>query len=617
MLKTIVGFATISLFVLTEAVTSKCRCVSVMHGNTNWVIGNANISLQIPSDSCWPSTAEWNALNSSVSGQLIATQPLAIPCYPGPAHNQAQCALVDQQWTNASFQSSSPVGLSYPINITCPPVNVTAGQVPGTCNIGTNPRYAVNATSAKQVSAAVTFAKKHNVRLVIKNTGHDILGRSNGYGSLEIWIRHLRTGISFHESFQSSCSKTNWTGSAFTIGGGYTWTDIYPVAKQYNVVVVGGGTPSVGAIGGWMQGGGHGPASHQFGLGADQVLSAEVVLADGSVVTASPCENTDIYFAIRGGGPGTYGVVTSTTVKTHAMVSAAVQHLAIAPLTDSPKDVSAFLDAVSILFAAYPDLNDAGYAGYGSWSIASPAPLFGNFTAGFVHGIYMFNQSISSAQDAFGPTLKLLKPYNLTSLFISASYLSYPDYWTFYSTESGVEPPVGAASALGSRLFSRAAVKDHTSLRSMIQTLAGTAAEQTSNSVELVGGGQVFKDTASDPYLALNPAWRTAYFSNIVSRAWPMAAEEVLDSSVVDAAWHDITDVKTAAMKRQAPHTGAYMNEADRLDPDWETDFYGPGNYEKLLSIKNKRDPGGVFYCPTCVGSKGWQEDAAGRLCQV
>lgn len=80
-----------------------------------------------------------------------------------------------------------------------------------------------------------------------------------------------------------------------------------------------------------MQGGGHGPASREFGLGADQVLSARVVLADGCIITASPCENQDIYFAIRGGGPGTYGVVLSTVIKAWPMVDAKVQSVAPHP----------------------------------------------------------------------------------------------------------------------------------------------------------------------------------------------------------------------------------------------------------------------------------------------
>jgi hypothetical protein len=98
---------------------------------------------------------------------------------------------------------------------------------------------------------------------------------------LEVWIRYLRTGVSFQDQFTSShgCTKSNWTGSAFTIGGGYTWKDVYPIAQKQDLVVVGGGTPvrwvffsfsfdadynkTVGCLGEWMQGGGHGPASRE------------------------------------------------------------------------------------------------------------------------------------------------------------------------------------------------------------------------------------------------------------------------------------------------------------------------------------------------------------------
>jgi FAD/FMN-containing dehydrogenase len=111
-----------------------------------------------------------------------------------------------------------------------------------------------------------------------------------------------------------------------------------------------------------MQGGGHGPASRDFGLGADQVLDMRVVLANGSVVTANRCTHTDLFYALRGGGGGTYGVVLSATVKAHPMVNVTSQQLAIIPLNTN---TSGLLDAIATLYSSYPDLNDAGYSGYG------------------------------------------------------------------------------------------------------------------------------------------------------------------------------------------------------------------------------------------------------------
>ena len=351
------------------------------------------------------------------------------------------------------------------------------------------------------------------------------------------------------------------------------------------------------------------PASRQFGLGADQVLTAKVVLADGRIVTASPYENQDVFFAIRAGRPSAYGVVIETTVKAHPMVSIQVQHLAIAPLTN---DTGPLLNAVTALYYDYPDLNEAGYAGYGTWSIEQPVPLFATFTAGYVHGFYMMNSTQGAACGAFEPTPKKLQALNGTKLFVSVSYVDYPDYWSFYQAKSGVMPPVGSSAALGSRLFDRSSVQQDTAgLREMVGVIAGTPEEYTSNSFEVASGGQVFKD-AADRYSGVLPAWRKSYFSNIVARGWAPGSCDALISQV----HHDITYAKVSAMETQAPDTGAYMNEADRLDPNWKKDFYGT-NYEKLQAIKSSRDPNSVFYCPTCVGSNAWKVRNDGKLCRV
>ena len=124
-------------------------------------------------------------------------------------------------------------------------MNFAAGGVAKTCSIGSSPVYTVDATSAADVIKGVNFARQKNIRLVIRNTGHDITGRSTGYGSLEVWIRHLRQGITFQKKFVASdkCSKCAWSGSAIKIAGGYVWRDVYAVANKENVIVVGGGDP--------------------------------------------------------------------------------------------------------------------------------------------------------------------------------------------------------------------------------------------------------------------------------------------------------------------------------------------------------------------------------------
>lgn len=102
--------------------------------------------------------------------------------------------------------------------------------------------------------------------------------------------------------------------------------DVYKKADELNVTVAGGGSRGVGAAGGWLQGGGHGPLGGLHGMGVDSkfqldafqcwypptllldVLQFTMVTADGNIVYANACQNKDLFWALRGGGSGTWGV---------------------------------------------------------------------------------------------------------------------------------------------------------------------------------------------------------------------------------------------------------------------------------------------------------------------
>ena len=131
---------------------------------------------QGPNDSCWPSAATWHALNTSVAGKLIADVPLAIPCYPGPQQDAAACASIGKQLTDQTYVSDTAIGLSYPTD-SCPPIDASMGQKPGTCSIGDQPRFTINATEVEDIAKGIAFAREHNIRLVVRNTGHDLLRR--------------------------------------------------------------------------------------------------------------------------------------------------------------------------------------------------------------------------------------------------------------------------------------------------------------------------------------------------------------------------------------------------------------------------------------------------------
>ncbi|KAG5755178.1 hypothetical protein H9Q70_002203 [Fusarium xylarioides] len=270
---------------------------------------------------CSRPPAEWRSFDKKIGGGLIKTEPIAQSCNPGSEKDLKQCAYVNKMWSDQDFQSSNPIGRPYPYNITCAPVDYAAGQEPTTCSLGSLPAYAVNATTLSQIRSTIAYACEKNIRLVVTGTGHDLLGRSDGFGGLELWLHQFKNGIDFQKTYKSEnlCKKSSWKGSAIKIDGNYQWRDVYKVAEANNVIAVGGGSITPGAIGGWASGGGHGPATRNYGLGADQILEAEVMLADGRVVIANHCENTDLFSSMRGGGPGYVFVGNATSGYSHGV----------------------------------------------------------------------------------------------------------------------------------------------------------------------------------------------------------------------------------------------------------------------------------------------------------
>ncbi|KAL4897557.1 hypothetical protein BDV59DRAFT_208387 [Aspergillus ambiguus] len=547
-----------------------------------------------PNDACWPSEDTWRSLNTSVSGKLIQNTPPAISCYPGPYYNEAECAYAYKQWTNSTFQSLSPVGYVFPTEDSCPPIDIKAGDKAKNCALGPAPIYTINATEPDEVAKGIEFARKHNIRLVVRNTGHDILGKSQGYGALQVWIKYIRKGIIYHDTYNPSdgCQSHSWNGSALTIGGGYVWEDAYEEVFKRNMTIVGGGDTNVGCIGGYTQGGGHSPACHDYGLAADQVLEAQIVLANGSIVLANPCQNPDLYFAIRGGGGGTYGVVTSMTVKIYPSKPVIAQTLVIQPLGNY---TDVFLDAITDIYAYSPSLSKAGFSGYGVWSINSPVPLYKNETTVYFHTFAVMSQPKSEAQEAFHPLLQKLKQGSGSTLAISTEWFEFSSYGAYYRAMWNQHGSVSRASqSTASRMLDeKALASNHTRLRNVIKIVAGTPDQQTVNTLDLIGGGKIFEH-ADDKFSAVNPAWRSTYVVHLVSRGWP----EDADHATSQATKNDITYTKIGAMRAL---------QDDRHNPFWVTDFFG-SNYHRLNAIKQQYDADNIFYCPKCVGSQEWGE---------
>ena len=177
--------------------------------------------------------------------------------------------------------------------------------------------YVIKAETVQDIVEGVKFAKKHAIRLVVKGAGHDYLGRSNAPDSLLIWTHSMRN-IEVHKAFTPQGSQDSY--EAVTVEAGTRWGEVYQeVVTKHKKYVQGGGCTSVGACGGFLFSGGFNGYSKKFGSAAASLLEAEIVLADGEVLTVNAHNHPDLFWALKGGGGGTFGIVTKATLALHPL----------------------------------------------------------------------------------------------------------------------------------------------------------------------------------------------------------------------------------------------------------------------------------------------------------
>ena len=175
--------------------------------------------------------------------------------------------------------------------------------------------YVVAASNADHIGAAVNFARKNDLRLVVKGGGHSYQGTSNAADSLLVWTRRLHD-ITLHETFvPQGCKGWYAPQRAVTLGSGAIWMQAYDaVTTKGGGYVQGGGCTTVG-VAGLVQSGGFGSFSKHSGTAAAGLLKTTDVTADGKVLVANACTNPDLFWALKGGGGGTFGTVSKVTLR--------------------------------------------------------------------------------------------------------------------------------------------------------------------------------------------------------------------------------------------------------------------------------------------------------------
>lgn len=211
----------------------------------------------------------------------MAVKPVGYVCHD-PTYDEAACADVKKMNTNSIWRAQQPGALQNIFWETLPEKNESCyidSPEGVSCDQGRIPYYSAIVKTPQHIQEAVRFSDKYNLRLVIKNTGHDYLGRSAAPDSLQILTGEMRD-MEFTDDFMPEGKESGeGLGEAVTIGAGVQLADLYQASGKRGKTQVIGFSYTVGAAGGYIQGGGHSPLGPWKGMPVDQVLEFKVVTA--------------------------------------------------------------------------------------------------------------------------------------------------------------------------------------------------------------------------------------------------------------------------------------------------------------------------------------------------
>jgi FAD/FMN-containing dehydrogenase len=577
---------------------------------TRATLASSTVRRVRPSDPSWPTAASWEKLKEQVGGQLIPVfSPLA-PCRDAPG--SAECAARVEEMRNPYFIGEQAGGTQ------------TSGWLGGWTSAPS--AYAVVARRTEDIVAAVNFARDNNLRLVVKGGGHSYQGTSNAADSLLIWTREMDQ-ITLHDSFVPEGSGDTEPRQAVTIEAGARWLPTYnAVTTKAGRYVQGGGCATVG-VAGLIQSGGFGSFSKNYGLAAASLLQAEIVTADGKVLIANGSANPDLFWALKGGGGGSFGVVTKVTLATYELP---VSFGRVGGLIKANSD------------AAYRNLIGAFMRFYHKTLFN---PNWGESVSFQADNALMLNMAFQGldqpqAEVAWKPFLDFVTGSPQDFVFVEAPKINAiparhywdPEYRKRVLPKSVVADNRPGASPdnvswAGNQIEVNIFIFGYESVwlpatlfgqqdRLVDALFAGTRHYEIQLHFNKGLAGAPEDRIAAARDTAMNPAVLDAFALAIIAGGDPHAAPGFPDHEPNLAAGRKAAIAITAAadeLRSIVPEAGAYVSESNFFDKSWQQSFWGP-NYPRLQAVKTKYDPVGLFFVHHGVGSEEWSADGFTRL---
>jgi FAD/FMN-containing dehydrogenase len=433
--------------------------------------------------------------------------------------------------------------------------------------------------------------------------------------------------IALHDAFVAEgCSDV--AQPAISLGAGAVWLQAYRAAAEAGRYVQGGGCLTVG-VAGLIQSGGFGSFSKRFGLAAAGLLEAEIVTADGAVLIANACSHPDLFWALKGGGGGSFGVVTRLTLRTHPLptllggVFAAVKAKSDGAYRRLIERFVAFYRerlfnptwgeqvalrpdntlAVSMVFQGI----DAAAAG------AAWRPFF-EAIAGQPDDFAVVQPPVVAAVPARNFWNTAWMKANAPDLLLGDDRPGAPDgdvFWRSNLNEAGWYLHAYESVWLPETLI------DPASQPRLVDALfAGSRRWRIGLHFNkgLAGGPAENRTAARDA--ATNPAAADAFALAISAAEGPPAFPGIAGHEPDPAVARRNAGNVAAAMdplRRLVPDHGSYVSESSFFEADWRGAFWGV-NYPRLRAIKDRYDPEGLFFVHHGVGSEDWSPDGFTRL---
>jgi FAD/FMN-containing dehydrogenase len=413
--------------------------------------------------------------------------------------------------------------------------------------IDKRPALIVRCTGVADVIAAVKAARAAQLSIAVRGGSHSVPGFGTADGALVIDLERMR-GIRVDPAAKTAQAE-----------GGCTWGDFNHATHAFGLATTGGIISTTG-IAGLTLGGGIGYLTRGHGLSLDNLLSADVVLPDGSFVTASAKKHADLFWALRGGG-GNFGVVTSFNYKLHR-----VDTVVGGPIFFEVADAEKVLRAYDRYITKAPRQLGAFFA----WQIAPPLPFIPKERHGdtLCAMVVCWTGAAAEAKKAIAP-LRDAAP-------VVAEAVGPVPYDALNAAFDGLVPP-------GLQHYWKAVfVKDLNDAAIAAHLKHGPKIPVVNSTMHIYPINGAVHDVAPE---ATAFGHRDAKYATVIAGMWPDPAQNQANTK-----W--VKDYYAAL----APHSekGGYTNFAAGDDQDRVSSNYGSA-YPRLRKVKAKYDPDNLF----------------------